>query len=159
MKTLIRLLTIATVSTSISISASALTLECENRGRNDSPSQSDMTLVAQVKSEKMLTSIKMTSTVSGLLSGNPDEYTEGFQNVAVANPNYKPRKFTESNQFTLDLKVAKGSPFGNPLSECQLIVMLPKNLRSLTNKVSFNVPMLVHCDQSGGREDLTCQLN
>ncbi len=134
--------------------AKASNLQCVNRGRDNTPSQSDITLKAQIVSATELHSIVVVATGSD--GGTSNDVGTAKQAVSKASPDYNPRKFTESNQFILNLKGDKKNPFGTAVEECQFILMIPKNFLSYLPNNHFTIPMLSHCDQSGGREDLSC---
>ncbi len=138
-------------------SAQAGTINCENSGREKAPSQSDLKLTATIVSAEELRDIKV-KTVQDAISGKGDDQGVGRLDVATANPNYKPRKFLNSNQFVLSLNGDKANDYGVAVDECQFVVMLSKDIMSFKKSVKFKVPMLSHCEQNGGREDLVCIL-
>lgn len=92
----------------------------------------------------------------GANGGTSDSVGIARQNVCDASLNYNPRKFVDANQFVLELKSDKKNPWGTAVEECQFIMMIPKTITTFQPGIHFNIPMLAHCDQSGGREDLNC---
>ncbi len=136
--------------------AQASNLECVNRGRATAPSQSDISFKAQIASPTQLRNIVVIS--KGANGGTSDSVGTARQNVCDASSNYNPRKFVDANQFVLELKNDKKNQWGTAVDECQFILMIPKTITYFQPGVHFTIPMLVHCDQSGGREDLNCNI-
>lgn len=138
-------------------SANASVIECKNRGRADVPSSSDLTLSAEVVSSTVLKNVRI-KTVQDSLGGIDDKARVGHasQSTAKATANYNPRKFVNSNQFVLQPRSSKKNHFGVAVEECQFVLMVPKTITKASRGDRLTIPMLVHCDQSGGREDLAC---
>lgn len=71
--------------------------------------------------------------------------------------NYNPRKYKNHSKFEMHNQLVDTESFGKfwPLDQCALNVMIPNDA---FEKVSFQAPVVMNCDQSGGTEVLECEL-
>lgn len=84
------------------------------------------------------------------------ETVVGRRNELVKDKDYKPRKYLNHNRYSLRklIDIAKFSDF-EPGDLCFVDVMIPNGAHHLN---SFQAPVTISCDQSGGKAVLNCEL-
>jgi hypothetical protein len=93
-----------------------------------------------------------------LTASGPDDPTEiGHSSQELANPNFKPTKFKDTNQFNFALQDKDGKDFA-PLDQCEFQLLLPKNVTTLKSGNSFDGRFMFHCDQNGGSIAFPCSV-
>ncbi len=110
-------------------------------------------LEAKIASSTELRNVKLTT----FERGASPETEVGTSDKELANPNYRPVKYKNSNQFNLGLKGADGHDF-LPLDYCEFQAILPDNLATLKAGAKFQARMIYHCDQNGGSTAYDCSV-
>jgi hypothetical protein len=134
------------------LNKSRLSLHCEV-APSKNLNEWNMTLDAKVASSTELRTVTLTT-----FDKDSEPQTEtGTSAKELANPNYHPVKYKNSNQFNLSLKGEDGKDF-LPLDYCEFQVILPNDLQTMKSGATFQGRMIYHCDQNGGSTAYACSL-
>jgi hypothetical protein len=87
---------------------------------------------------------------------NSKVVTVGRRETVPVDKNYRPRVYTNFARFDM-AQLVDTNEFGNyyPADQCQISFMVPQGAETMA---SFQAPVVMNCEQSGGSATLQCKV-
>lgn len=153
MKSVLMLLTAASLSTNAFAARDIISLDCKSRAN----SFANVTLTVksywgnEATKEGVMRNVSMTVVEEG-------QTAEGRNETIDNDTNYKPKKYKDHLRFDMS-KLVNTKSFGrfSPIDSCNISVMVPNSLIS-SNASRVELPVNFTCDQSGGAQTLDCEV-